>query len=338
MLRWYDRHRRELPWRALPHEKADPYRVWLSEMMLQQTTVATVTPYFNKFIRAWPTLTALAGADLDDILRVWAGLGYYRRAKLLHEAARILQADFKGHFPDDEAVLRSLPGIGVYTAAAIAAIAFDKPANVVDGNVERVMARLFLVDEPLPHAKKTLRGLAATLVPSRRPGDYAQALMDLGATVCTPRAPSCSACPWKRHCRAFALGKEGVFPRRRVQKAKPIRKTTAFVLLNDRGDVLLRRRPSHGLLANMMEVPTSPWHKGEAFPQEQDFACTPAKAVWTKCPGVVRHVFSHFILEAVVFKAVVRRKHSGTWVSLADLDKQALPSVMEKIIRRACLS
>ncbi|MFA5040499.1 MAG: A/G-specific adenine glycosylase [Bdellovibrionales bacterium] len=334
LLIWYDRHRRVLPWRAGRGEKPDPYRVWLSEIMLQQTTVVTVGPYFMKFVDRWPTLDKLASAKLDDVLRMWAGLGYYRRARLLHECARKVRDDFKGIFPNDEKTLQSLPGFGPYTAAAVATIAFDKKANVVDGNVERVMSRLFVIDTPLPKAKPELRARAATLLPEKRCGDYAQALMDLGATVCTPRSPKCSLCPWNKICQAKAEGIQETLPRRIKKKTKPVRRAVAFVLMNEKGDVFLRRRPSKGLLAKMMEVPSSPWKEG-AMPTLADARCfAPVAGQWKPC-GVVRHVFTHFTLEIAVMTATAKKKIRGHWVPREKLKNEALPSLMRKIIGHA---
>jgi len=335
LLAWYDRHRRVMPWRAQKGEKADPYRVWLSEIMLQQTTVAAVGPYFLKFIKRWPTLTDLASAKLEDVLRLWAGLGYYRRARMLYQCARKLCDEFGGKFPSDEMTLRTLPGFGPYTAAAVATIAFGRSANVVDGNVERVMSRLFLIQTPLPKAKAKLREVAAALVPQKRCGDYAQALMDLGATVCTPRSPKCGFCPWQNECQAFEKGVEETLPRRVKKTAKPIRRTVAFVLINKKGEVLLRRRPPHGLLGGMMEVPSSPWREG-ALPslvEARKFA--PIAERRTRCMGLVRHVFTHFTLEAAVEVLAAKTRMRGHWVLPENIDKEALPSVMKKIVRHA---
>ncbi|MDR3424791.1 MAG: A/G-specific adenine glycosylase [Alphaproteobacteria bacterium] len=335
LLRWYDRHRRALPWRAARGEKPDPYQVWLSEIMLQQTTVATVGPYFQKFIARWPTLGDLAAASLDDVLRLWAGLGYYRRARMLHLCAQRLRDDYGGEIPQDEKSLLTLPGFGPYTAAAVAAIAFDRPANVVDGNVERVMARVFHINEPLPKAKKALRAAAAALVPQKRCGDYAQALMDLGATVCAPRSPTCALCPWQEACQAHALGIQETLPRRARVKPKPVRRGFAFVLVNPAGEVYLRRRPPHGLLAGMMEAPGSPWREGSMPRLAEARPYAPAKAKWRLCPGVVTHIFTHFTLELTVATATTAQSLSGLWLAPDALDREALPSVMKKIVRHA---
>ena len=340
LLAWYDRERRDLPWRAAPGQRADPYRVWLSEIMLQQTTVKTVIPYFAKFLHLWPGVKALARADLDDVLAAWAGLGYYTRARNLHACARVIVAEHGGRFPASEAELATLPGIGPYTAAAIAAIAFGERATPVDGNVERVVARLFAVREPLPLAKPALRSLAATLTPLTRAGDFAQAMMDLGATICTPRSPSCLMCPLQGECTAKALGIEARLPARSPRPDKPHRFGIAFIALREDGAVLLRRRPETGLLGGMMEVPSTEWV--DMLPPAADaMRVTPVRADWWKVPSTVRHVFTHFELELVVYRAVVSAASELTfwadgprcrWVPRRDLDAEALPSVMRKVI------
>src|SRR5512143_3817114 len=262
LLAWYDRHRRTMPWRAPAGERTEPYRVWLSEIMLQQTTVATVGDYFRRFVERWPTVEALAGAPLDEVLSAWAGLGYYARARNLHACARAVAEQQDGRFPEDEAGLLALPGIGRYTAAAIQAIAFDRPASAVDGNVERVIARLFAIETPLPDAKPEIQARGARLVPEARAGDYAQAMMDLGATVCTPRNPRCVICPLMANCRARKLGIAEELPRRAPKVAKPTRRGLAFVLARKDGAILLRKRPTKGLLGGMDEVPSSAWREG----------------------------------------------------------------------------
>ncbi len=303
--------------------------------MLQQTTVATVGPYFTKFIARWPTLNSLAAAPLEDVLHAWAGLGYYRRARLLHECAKLLHTDHGGVFPQDEAALRALPGFGPYTAAAVRAIAFDKPATVVDGNVERVMARIFALTESLPKAKKALRAAAASLAPEERAGDYAQALMDLGATVCTPRVPKCGLCPWQDCCLAYAQKIQETLPSRAERAAKPVRRTIAFVLFSPKGELLIRRRPPQGLLAEMMEVPSSPWQEG-ALPSIKAVARhAPYCATWQRCDGLVTHIFTHFKLEIAVVVGRGSGKEKGVWISPTHIDREALPSVMKKIIQHA---
>jgi A/G-specific adenine glycosylase len=263
LLRWYDKNRRILPWRVPGGGTPDPYRIWLSEVMLQQTTVGAVAPYFQKFVKLWPAIEDLAGSTLDDVLREWAGLGYYRRARSLHACARRIVADYGGVFPEDEKELLGLPGFGPYTAAAVRAIAFNQRANVVDGNVERVVARMAAIKTPLPKAKAKVRAAASALLPKSGPGarygDYAQALMDLGATICTPQNPKCELCPWVRFCRAYAEGIVESLPHRTKPKPRRTRRAIAFILTNERGEILLRQRPKEGLLGGMMEVPSCLW-------------------------------------------------------------------------------
>jgi A/G-specific adenine glycosylase len=343
LLAWYDAQRRDLPWRYAPGEPADPYRVWLSEVMLQQTTVKAVIPYFERFVARWPTVALLAAASEDEVLTQWAGLGYYSRARNLHACARAVAARPGARFPRTEAELLELPGIGPYTAAAIASIAFGQLASPVDGNIERVVARLFAVETELPAAKAQLRVLAATLTPARRPGDFAQAMMDLGATVCTPKRPSCLMCPLNRLCKASQLGFAGELPRRAVKSARPVRYGTAFLALREDGRILLRRRPDSGLLARMIEVPSTEWSDDECDVQ-QATQTAPVKADWWPVPGLVIHTFTHFRLELMVLRAVVPVESSLTfwaaqerclWVPRYDLKTQALPSVMRKIIGHA---
>ncbi|QQS11275.1 MAG: A/G-specific adenine glycosylase [Rhodospirillales bacterium] len=337
VLAWYDRHRRALPWRAPAGGRTEPYRVWLSEIMLQQTTVATVGPYFAEFTRRWPTVGDLAAAALDDVLHAWQGLGYYARARNLHAGARAVVDRHAGLFPDDDDALRALPGIGPYTSAAIAAIAFDRPANAVDGNVERVMARLHALETPLPDAKPALTALAAALVPARRAGDYAQALMDLGATVCVPRAPRCVVCPLVDICAARRLGLVDALPGRRAKAARPTRRGMAFLLTARDGAIALRQRPAKGLLCGMMEIPTGPWREG-AFDADAALAEAPLRAKWRVLPGTVRHVFTHFTLELTIAAA-----HAPTtrmtaaagdliWCPPDRLAAMALPTLMKKAI------
>jgi A/G-specific adenine glycosylase len=332
LLAWYDRHRRDLPWRVQRGERPDPYRVWLSEIMLQQTTVATVGPRFETFCRRWPDLAALAAAPLDDVLHEWQGLGYYARARNLHACARAVVDRYGGEFPRDEEALAELPGIGPYTAAAIAALAFDLPATPMDGNIERVVARLFAVTAPLPGAKTQIHALARDLTPAARPGDYAQAAMDLGATVCTPVRPACVLCPWRQRCRARALGRAEQLPRRPAKKAKPERYGVVFWVVQKDGAVLLRRRPERGLLGGMMEFPSTPW---QAAPW-QDAAIAahgPVKARWQPLPGAVRHSFTHFDLALRVWIGTAPRGLPLGFVAepphrFATL---ALPTLMKKV-------
>lgn len=340
LLQWYDRSRRDLPWRAGPGVLADPYRVWLSEMMLQQTTVKAVVPYYHRFLERFPTVAALAAAPEEEVLKAWAGLGYYSRAKNLHAAAVLIAGAHGGQFPSEEAALRALPGIGPYTAAAIAAIAFDRKATVVDGNVERVVARLFAVTEELPKAKRRLRELAATLTPDERSGDFAQAMMDLGATVCLPKRPSCLMCPIKAMCQARATGIESSLPMRASKAEKPTRHGVAFLALREDGHVLLRKRPDKGLLARMTEVPTTPW-LNEPGSEGAALKTAPVKADWWAVPGGIEHVFTHFRLELKLYRALVPLSCEMTfwadqprcrWVHRADLDGEALPSLMRKVL------
>ena len=335
LLAWYDRHRRDLPWRAPPGCPPDPYRVWLSEIMLQQTTVAAVEAYFRRFVARWPNLEALARAELDEVLHAWQGLGYYARARNLHKCAKTLVREHGGRFPDREEALRALPGIGVYTAAAIAAIAFDRPATAVDGNVERVVARLFAVEHELPRAKPALRRLAAGLTPHARPGDYAQAMMDLGATVCTPKSPGCGQCPLAGDCAALRAGTAEELPRRETRAARPIRYGIAFWTTRPDGAVLLRRRPESGLLGGMMEIPSTDWRDTRSG--RRVLADAPAQADWQPMPGRVSHTFTHFRLELEIVSGVVKdwRRVAGVWTPVARLGEHALPSVMKKVVRHA---
>ncbi len=336
LLEWYDRHRRRLPWRPQAGERADPYRVWLSEIMLQQTGVKTVGPYFEKFLARWPDVAALGRASLDDVLRMWAGLGYYSRARNLHACAVAVLRDHGGVFPDTEEGLRQLPGIGPYTAAAIGAIAFDIRTMPVDGNIERVVSRLYAVEEPLPQAKPLIGELAATLLGPSRAGDSAQALMDLGSSICTPKKPACALCPLNDDCVARARGDQETFPRKAPKKAGRLRRGAAFIVT--RGDELLvRTRAEKGLLGGMTEVPGSEWLAG----QDDKAALKQAPVLngvgrWHRKAGVVTHVFTHFPLELVVYTAQVparsRAPEGMRWVPIATLADEALPNVMRKAI------
>jgi A/G-specific adenine glycosylase len=335
LLTWYDRHRRVLPWRAARGETPDPYRVWLSEIMLQQTTVKTVGPYFSRFVTKWPDVRSLAAAPLEDVLRAWAGLGYYARARNLHACAKAVVKDHAGQFPADENALRALPGIGAYTAAAIAAIAFDRRAMPVDGNIERVVARLFAVEEELPAAKPRIKRIADTLTPAYRPGDFAQAMMDLGATICTPQRPACALCPLNGGCEARRRGDPEIFPVKAPKRTGALRKGVAFFVLRADGKVLLRSRPAKGLLGGMTEVPTTEWSCD--FDWRSALASAPfAKANWKKLPGSVTHVFTHFPLELVVYSAEVPRNttapNGARWTAISDLGGEALPTLMRKVL------
>ena len=347
LLAWYDRHRRVLPWRAAPGETPDPYRVWLSEIMLQQTTVKAVGPYYVRFLKRFPTVERLAAAPLDDVLKAWAGLGYYARGRNLHACARAVVAQHGGKFPDTEQGLQKLPGIGPYTAAAIAAIAFDRPAVAVDGNVERVIARLCAIETPLTAAKPRIREVAARMTPSRRPGDFAQAMMDLGATICTPKQPACILCPWNEACAALRHGDPETFPHKAPKAERPLRRGGAFVAVRADGFLLVRTRPEKGLLGGMTEVPTTAWHQDFCDSHEAlDDAPRLARrrngwheTKWRRIPGVVTHTFTHFPLELTVYVATVpagaRAPAAMRWVALRDLHGEALPNVMRKVVAHA---
>jgi A/G-specific adenine glycosylase len=341
LIAWYEENRRDLPWRAAPGQKPDPYRVWLSEIMLQQTTVKAVAPYFLRFLARWPSLTALAAAPLEDVLKAWAGLGYYARARNLHACARAVLERHGGRLPRSEAALAALPGIGPYTAGAIAAIAFGARAAAIDGNAERVMARLFAVDEELPAAKAKLRALALRLVPRQRAGDFAQALMDLGAGICTPKRPACAICPWMDACAARRRGDPETFPRKAPKRAGRLRRGAAFVALRGDGCVLVRARPARGLLGGMTEVPTTGWSHAfdtrSALDEAPDLS--PGKTAWQRLPGAVSHVFTHFPLELIVFRAEVPSRTAapagGRWVPVPELADEALPNLMRKVVAHA---
>ena len=336
LLDWYDQQARSLPWRVGPGEKAqgvlpNPYFVWLSEVMLQQTTVATVSPYFKKFLSRWPTIDSLAAAPIDDILSEWAGLGYYARARNLHKCAGVVASELGGAFPSESDALRKLPGIGEYTAAAIAAIAFDRPETVVDGNVERVMSRLFQIETPMPDAKPEIRAAARTLTPTDRPGDYAQAVMDLGATVCAPRNPACGVCPWMAACAARKAGVAAELPRKRPKPEKPTRRGVAFLALDPEGRVLLRRRLDKGLLGGMLGLPGGDWREGVRIDRSPPF-----EADWRDLDVEVRHTFTHFHLILRVEGAVVSTSCAtgdDAWVARAVLFDKALPTLMKKALK-----
>lgn len=324
LLAWYDRQARTLPWRTPPRAQTrpDPYRVWLSEVMLQQTTVPHATPYFLEFTARWPTVGDLAAAPDAELMAAWAGLGYYARARNLLACARAVAADHGGVFPDTEAGLRALPGVGPYTAAAVAAIAFDRPANVVDGNVERVMARWFAVETPLPAAKPELTALAARFVTGDRPGDWAQALMDLGATICRPKSPACDACPVAFGCAARRTGEPASYPRKVRKADRPRRRGIAWVLRDADGRVALARRPEKGLLGGMLGLPTSDW-------SEAPEATPPVASDWLAL-GEIEHVFTHFHLTLEVHGATGDWPEA-VWTTPEDAAR-ALPSVFRKAL------
>lgn len=334
LLRWYDIHARDLPWRSKPGIAANPYHVWLSEIMLQQTTVAAVRDYYLKFLKLWPKVSGLAAASQDDVLRAWAGLGYYARARNLHACAREIVSQWNGEFPTTQTELQTLPGIGPYTSAAIASIAFGGRHAAVDGNVERVIARLYAIETPLPLSKPRIRENAQALVPSRRTGDFAQALMDLGATICTPRAPTCSICPWAEHCEGRRRGLAESLPRKLPKQPIPTRKGVAFWTERRDGHILLRRRPQKGLLGGMMEVPSTQW--ATKLPRRIE---PPVPAKWKKLTAQVEHTFTHFHLELSVWKAMTDDKSlpqgDYSWVHMRDLEHEALPSLMRKVVALA---
>ena len=335
LLAWYDAHARILPWRVRAPDKADPYKVWLSEIMLQQTTVATVRDYFLIFVALWPTVEELAAAPRDDILKAWAGLGYYARARNLHACARAVVEQHGGKFPADHAKLLALPGIGPYTAGAVAAIAFDLPHAAVDGNVERVVSRLNAIETPLPLSKPEIRTRAGELVPQQRAGDFAQAIMDLGATICTPKSPNCSSCPWSQHCAGLAKGIAATLPRKTPKASIPTRLGHAYLVIKDGDMLLLRRRPETGLLGGMMEVPGSVWQENVLL---KPLSHAPLQLNWSKRPGIVEHTFTHFHLQVTVWTASLAQHsaaaldESYAWFKLDDVETQALPTVMRKII------
>ncbi|HHI82187.1 MAG TPA: A/G-specific adenine glycosylase [Rhizobiales bacterium] len=325
LLDWYDRHRRALVWRALPGEVSDPYRVWLSEIMLQQTTVQTVAGYFEKFLARWPDVSALADTGQGEVLAAWAGLGYYARARNLHACAQIVAGEMNSVFPSSARELAALPGIGPYTSAAIAAIAFGEPVAAVDGNVERVISRVFAITTPLPAAKAEIRAKAQQLVPHERPGDFAQGLMDLGAMVCTSKKPGCAVCPLAGLCMANDMGIAETLPARLAKKARPVRYGTAFVVQREDGCVLLRKRPAKGLLAAMDEVPSTDW-----------LAANPPPRTSRK----IEHTFTHFhLVLGVEVMTTPPAGIRGNWVHPRDFGKKALPTVMKKVLAAAgCIS
>lgn len=336
LLNWYDQHHRTLPWRVSPADSKigvlpDPYQVWLSEIMLQQTTVAAVKSYFEKFMDRWPTILDLAACDEEDVLKAWAGLGYYSRARNLKKCADLIASDYDGKFPETEDELLKLPGIGAYTAAAIAAIAFNQKAAVVDGNIERVYTRLYAIKTPLPKAKPEIKAYVFDTLDRQRPGDFAQALMDLGASLCSPKKPSCLLCPISTFCAANKASEQELYPIKLPKKTKPKRVGAAFVIQDQSGAIFLRKRSSQGLLAGMTEVPTTDWNSN------QDGATAakagPAALKWQK-KGEVRHVFTHFELTLTVYHASVleRPQLDGWWSQPNEIASEALPNLMRKVV------
>ena len=339
LLAWYDAHKRVMPWRASSGARPDPYHVWLSEVMLQQTTVAAVHDYFLTFINRWPDVKALGNADRDDVMRAWAGLGYYTRARNLHQCAKMVAQDYNGRFPDNEQELQKLPGIGPYTAAAIAAIAFDKPAVAIDGNVERVGARLFDINQPLPRAKPRIRERAAELYTGiKRPGDFVQAMMELGATICRPKSPQCLLCPVRQHCRAFAKGRADQLPQKQARKPKPHKYGYVYIIRNRRGDYLLETRPQNGLLGGMPGLPHSTL-------EEDSNACAPpsfitgdyAEAEMVGAHHFITHSFTHFHLTLYLCTGVAHSDQLGNsayyWVASDTFTSEGLPRLFQKVVQ-----
>ena len=338
LLAWYDRHARLLPWRIAPvASKAgalpDPYHVWLSEIMLQQTQVATVRNYYLKFLSLWPGIHDLAKAETEAVMKAWAGLGYYSRARNLKKCAEIVSQDHCGQFPADFEALKKLPGIGDYTAAAISAIAFRQPVPVVDGNIERVIARQFSIATPIPRAKRHIRELVAGLLPENRPGDFAQAMMDLGASLCSPKRPACSLCPVNDSCSAFAAGNAEAYPVRLAKAAKPMRRGAAFVIQDADGKVFLQKRIDNGLLGGMSEIPGTAWTAREDG--ESGRSALPFEGDWKQC-GTARHTFTHFHLELEVWQITlasrIQLSNRGWWIEAGKLHEEALPTLMKKAI------
>ncbi|MER0239342.1 A/G-specific adenine glycosylase [Fulvimarina sp. MAC8] len=340
LLAWYDTHARDMPWRMSPKARKagarpDPYRVWLSEIMLQQTTVAAVKPFFERFVNRWPTITDLARAEASEIMAEWAGLGYYSRARNLHACAKTVDEEHDGAFPKTAAELKALPGIGDYTSAAIASIAFDEPAPVVDGNIERVITRLYRIADPLPGAKPKIREKVAALTPKDRPGDFAQGMMDLGATICVPRNPNCLICPITRSCDARSEGDQSRYPVKAPKKAVPHRVGAAFVAIRlSDGAVWLRRRPSSGMLGGMSEAPSTNWSARADGKTGGDSA--PFSADWHNA-GAVEHGFTHFKLELTVYRAEIEQPPDmeGWWAPADQIANQGLPTLMRKVVTRA---
>lgn len=336
LLTWYDSHRRDLPWRTKPGEIADPYRVWVSEIMLQQTTVAAVRGYFARFMARWPNVRALAEASQDEVLQAWAGLGYYARGRNLHRGARVIVEQFGGEIPHDPAQLIAIPGIGPYTANAIAAIAFGKAVSAIDTNAERVLARLLAFEEQLPGARRRLAARAESLVPRQRAGDFAQALMDLGTAVCVTANPACGECPLLDFCAAYQTDATDRLPRKKSKAERKLTRALAFVATDSTGAVYLVRRPSNGLFGGMMQPPLTDLET--SFPPADDaLQQAPFHGDWACKQGVVRHTLTHLELEV---RAYVAQFHSrpdgeGIWLTPREFSSAALPTLMRKIIAHA---
>jgi A/G-specific adenine glycosylase len=341
LLRWYDIHRRTLPWRSKQGEKPDPYAVWLSEIMLQQTTVTAVKPYFEKFLARWPKVQDLAFAPVEEVMQYWSGLGYYSRPRNLHLCAKRVVDEFGGKFPANEAQLLKLPGIGPYTAAAITSIAFDIRAVVVDGNVERVISRLYAIETPLPVGKSIIKKYADFLTPDARTGDFAQAMMDLGATICTPRRPNCSLCPFFESCMAQIAGKQENFPVKAPKKIRPTRYGAAFVLFCKDGAILGEQRTKKGLLGGMMGVPTTDWSsnsQADLYADENALQAAPIQENWQNI-GSIQHIFTHFTLVLDVYIAHLTQdfmlSEQSCWVKPTSLEGEAFPTLFRKVLSLA---
>lgn len=336
LLDWYETNQRVMPWRAVKSEVPNPYYVWLSEVMLQQTQVVTVIPYFESFIKQWPTIMDLAKADIDQVLHSWQGLGYYSRARNLHKCALFVAEKYNGIFPQDLKALKALPGVGDYTAAAILSIAFNHSATVVDGNVERVISRIYAIEIPLPESKKIIKEYAIKHTPKLRPGDYAQAIMDLGATICTPTNPKCLLCPLKEGCTALKSGEPEKYPVRLPKKKKPHKYGIAFwIERQEDAAILLRKRPDSGLLPGMIEVPSSSWVV-EKYPLSRVKIQAPLPSEFIQAHQAIKHTFTHFSLELEIYKAIVpvdsKIPQDCFWCLQNDFASYAIPTVMKKVI------
>lgn len=342
LLNWYDANARQMPWRIMPADSLKgtyqhPYFTWLSEVMLQQTQVTTVREYFLKFITKWPTVHDLAAAETEDVMKAWAGLGYYSRARNLKKCADLIVAEYSGKFPSTVDDLKKLPGIGDYTASAISSIAFGKAVPVVDGNVERVISRIYRIETPIPAAKPQIRKITEKLLAPKRTGDFAQAMMDLGATICTPRKPDCTICPVSDICQAYAKSAMERYPIKLPKKAKPTRKGATFVIINSTGAIYLQKRKTSGLLGGMSEVPTTDWNSNEDGALGTDAAplISGKKSDWQACKSI-RHTFTHFHLELEVWVAKSEKTIGNGWWSAPDqIADEALPTVFTKVIKSA---
>lgn len=335
LLQWYDSNKRTLPWRT---NNPDPYHVWLSEIMLQQTTVATVISYFEDFVKRWPSVDVMASAELDDVLHAWQGLGYYARARNLHKCAQVVTDEHAGAFPQSEDQLRGLPGIGPYTAAAVSAIAFNQPVVPVDGNIERVISRLHAIEEPVRQSKDHIQALAAKIVAKDRPGDFAQALMDLGAMVCRPKSPKCPDCPWINSCLAFKQGSAEKYPVKPPKKPKPTRYGVAFWLKNNEGAIWVRKRAPRGLLGGMIEIPSTEWRE-QVWEQSEVAEQAALQVNWREHDGEVTHTFTHFHLKIKVWSGTTTSPTNaeGFWHQPDQFNQLALPTLMKKIASHAVI-